>query len=63
MNINVPSGRDGVHVYVLNKPEHGTEAISPDTDVRYLIVRERPSGSESWSEVVEPDSEENKHER
>lgn len=63
MNTNVPSGRDGVHVYVLNNTESGPEAESLGPDRRYLIVRERPSSSESWSEVVELDSEETNHER
>lgn len=63
MNTNVPSGRDGVHVYVLNQTESGPESESLGPDRRYLIVRERPSGSESWSEVVEPNSQENNHER
>lgn len=63
MNTNVPSGRDGVHVYVLNKTESGSEPERLGPDRRYLIVRERPSSSESWSEVVEPNSEENNHER
>lgn len=63
MNINVPSDRDGVHVYALHKPEDGSKPESLDPDRRYLIVRERPSSCESWSEVVQPDSEENRHER
>lgn len=63
MNINVPSGRDGVHVYVLNKPEHGSEAESQGTTTRYLIVRERPGSSDCWSEVIEPILGENSHER
>jgi hypothetical protein len=63
MNINVPSCRDGLHFYVLNNAKRCTEAASLGTGIRYLIVRERPSGSESWSEVIESNWEENNHER
>lgn len=57
MNINMPSGRDGVHVYDLPQSEHSAVEECASIAERYLIVRDAPRGHENWAEIVELPSE------
>lgn len=57
MNNYVPSGKDGVHVYVLPQEEKPAADESGVFNERYLIIREVPQDQECWSEIVIPNLE------
>lgn len=49
---------EGVYVFALLVPEQAAAIDQPDRSTeRHLIVRDRPSATEDWVEIVEATSE------
>lgn len=54
----VPPSMEGVYVFALLVPEQAAAIDQPDRSTeRHLIVRDRPSATEDWVEIVEATSE------